>query len=242
MSHLHFVTNEEAFRRVRQLGENPDHIYNTGSPGLDCINNMRYLSRAEMELRLDFSFYPTNLLITFHPVTLDTMSSAEQFQSLLDALHLLGGGIGCLFSKPNADPEGRVIGQMIDDYVGKHESAHAYTSLGQELYLNLMAQVDAVVGNSSSGLYEAPSFKKPTVNIGDRQKGRLQASSVVNAPPDRDAILRAIRVALQKDCSETINPYGAGGSSVRILKILKDIEDPKALLKKPFFLMEGRDG
>ena len=123
----------------------------------------------------------------------------------------------------------------MDDYVASHDNAKAFTSLGQVRYLSVMAQVDVVVGNSSSGLYEAPSFGKATVNIGDRQKGRLQASSVINSIQDAGAIEAAILQALNLDCSGAVNPYGDGDSSVRIKDRLKQIADPAALLKKHFF-------
>lgn len=239
MSHLHFVTNEIAGKRVRQLGENPANIYNVGSPGIDQVKRLRPLGREELEKSLDFRFRGKNLLVTFHPVTLDCQSAKEQFQSLLDALDMLGPDIGVIFTMPNADTEGRILIQMVEKYVAIHHNAKAYTSLGQLRYLSVLAQIDAVVGNSSSGLYEAPSFKKPTVNIGDRQKGRLQALSVINCTPDAVSIMNAIQKALIKDCSDTLNPYGDGESSPRIVAILKQIPDYNRLLKKHFYDLSG---
>lgn len=235
MSHLHFVTNEAAARRVRQLGENPEHIYNVGSPGLDHIKRLKLLSREELEKAIDFKLKAKNLLITFHPVTLDIQPAAEQFQELLNALDCFGDEVGLIFTNPNSDTEGRILIRMIDDYVATRPNAKAYTSLGQLLYLSAIAHVDAVVGNSSSGLYEVPSFQKPTVNIGDRQKGRLQASSIINCPPVASDIVLAIKKAFVLDCSNTINPYGDGNTSVKILSKLKEISNPKNLLKKHFF-------
>lgn len=235
MAHLHFVTNAQAERRVRQLGEDPAHIYNVGSPGLDNIARLRLLPRDELEKTLDFSLRKHNLLVTFHPVTLEDHSAAAQFAELLAALDRLGDDFGIIFTKPNADTDGRVIIRQIDEFVATRPNCRAYVSLGQLRYLSLMAQVDAVVGNSSSGLYEAPSFHIPTVNIGDRQKGRLQADSVINCIPQADAIEAAVRAALTKDCSTAINPYGNGDSSVRIKKTLKEIGAPESLLKKHFF-------
>lgn len=235
MSHLHFVTNEDAARRVRQLGENPDYIFNVGSPGLDNIARLKLLDRQELERSLDFSFQKKNLLVTFHPVTLETQSAEIQFQALLAALDDLGPDVGIIFTKPNADTNGRAIAQLMDGYVAAHPNARAYVSLGQLRYLSAMSQVDVVVGNSSSGLYEAPSFGKPTVNIGDRQKGRLQASSVINCAPVTGEIGKAIAQALAMDCSGTVNPYGDGNSSVRIKNGLKMIAEPATLLKKHFF-------
>lgn len=235
MAHLHFVTNEASAHRVRQLGENPEHIFNVGSPGLDYIKRMQLLGRSELEEALNFKFRGGNLLVTFHPVTLETQSAEMQFQELLTALDSLGENIGIIFTKPNADTEGRAIIRLMDSYVATHPNAKAYTSLGQARYLSAMSQVDVVVGNSSSGLYEAPSFGKPTVNIGDRQKGRLQASSVINCRQEAEAIEGAILQALALDCSGAVSPYGDGNSSVRIKDRLKQIVEPSALLKKHFF-------
>ena len=237
MSHLHFVTNESAARRVRQLGENPEHIYMVGSPGLDLIKSVQLLGRKELENDLEFSFQKRNFLVTFHPATLDRQPAGEQFQELLDALDSLGNDVGLFFTKPNADTGGGVIIQMINEYVGSRKHAKAADSLGQPRYLSMVAQVDAVVGNSSSGLYEVPSFKKPTVNIGDRQKGRLQASSVINCKPESADILRAIKEAFDKDCSDVVNPYGSGDSAKKIIVALKAVPDYQALLKKHFFDM-----
>lgn len=238
MSHLHFVTNEIAAKRVRQLGENPDHVYNVGSPGIDQIKRLKLLERSELEQKLDFRFKDKNLLITYHPVTLDTKPSAEQFIELLNALDTLGDSIGLIITKPNADNDGRVLISMIDDYVKSRRHAKAYTSLGQLLYLSAVSQVDAVVGNSSSGLYEVPSFKKPTVDIGDRQKGRLRSSSVINCPPESTSILKAIKSALEMDCRGAVNPYGDGNSTGRILKVLREFPDFGSLLKKRFYKVD----
>lgn len=241
MSHLHFVTNEIAARRVRQLGENPAHIFNVGSPGLDFIKRMSLLDRTELEGALDFQFKEKNLLVTFHPATLETQSAALQFQELLSALDQCGPGMGLIFTKPNADTDGRAIIHLIDRYVADRPNARAYDSLGQVRYLSVMSQIDAVVGNSSSGLYEAPSFRKPTINIGDRQKGRLQATSVINCAPETAAITAAISQALTANCDDAVNPYGDGNSSARIREHLKQLADPAALLKKHFFDLAVND-
>jgi UDP-hydrolysing UDP-N-acetyl-D-glucosamine 2-epimerase len=234
MSHLHFVTNEIAAARVRRMGEDPRHVFNVGSPGIDAIKELKLLTRGELEEALPFRFQARNLLVTFHPATLDDRPAAGQFEALLEALDELGDEVGVVFTKPNADVEGRALIDRIDRYAGTRRNVLARTSLGQLLYLSTMAQVDAVVGNSSSGLYEAPSFGKPTVNIGDRQKGRLRAASVIDCEPDREAIAAAIRRAFSLDCRGVENPYGDGGSAKRILHILKDTVSPGALLKKRF--------
>ncbi len=234
MAHLHFVTNAQSWRRVRQLGENPDFIYNVGSPGLDYIKKGSLLTREQLASELNIKFLKRNLLITFHPATLEWEKAGQQFQILLDALTDLGPEVGLIFTKPNSDPGGRVLLEMVDQYGSEHGNAMVYTSLGR-FYLSVMAQVDAVVGNSSSGLYEAPSLRKPTVNIGDRQKGRLGAGSVINCPVERKAIVRAIEEAFHKDCSGVINPYGDGESAQRIHGILKQVPDFQELLKKHFY-------
>ncbi|HVI42965.1 MAG TPA: UDP-N-acetylglucosamine 2-epimerase [Anaerovoracaceae bacterium] len=235
MAHIHFVTHELSWHRVRQLGENPDYIYNVGSLGIDRIKNMIPLSHSDLEKRLNFSFQKNNLLITFHPVTLDYNASGRQFNELLEALSDLGPKTGLIFTKPNADPGGREITHLLDDFISRHPNAVAHTSLGDKTYLSLILHVDAVVGNSSSGIYEVPSFQKPTVNIGDRQKGRPLASSVICCAPEKTKIEKAIKEAFGKDCSETVNPYGQGNSADQIIAILKSIPDYKALLKKHFY-------
>lgn len=235
MAQLHFVTNEQSLRRVRQLGENPDYIYNVGSLGIDRIKSLKPLSRSELEKKIVFSFLEKNLLITFHPATLDEHTSNQQFNELLEALHNFGPETGLIFTKPNADPGGREMIRLLDEFVSHHSNAVAHTSLGDLCYLSMISQVDAVIGNSSSGIYEVPSFKKPTVNIGDRQKGRILASSVICCAPERADIEKAINEALVKDCVAAVNPYGQGNSAGKILNIIKSISDYKALLKKHFY-------
>lgn len=235
MSHIHFVTNELAAQHVRQLGENPANIHTVGSPGLDVIATLKLLKREELEQELGFRFQEKNLLVTFHPATLDNQQPETQFAELLKALDTFGENTGLIFSYPNADTGGRILMSMIDKFVAIRPYAKAYSSLGQLRYLSTLAVVNAVVGNSSSGLYEAPSFKKPTVNIGDRQKGRLLASSVINCPAVADEITMAIGAALTRDCSAAVNPYGDGRSAQRIVKIIKEITGPTSLLQKSFF-------
>lgn len=239
MSHLHFVTNEEAAQRVRQLGENPRHVFNFGSPGIDGIKRLELLGREELAALLEFPFLPRNILVTYHPVTLESGSSASSFGELLAALERLGPQVGIIFTKPNADPEGRELIRMLEGFVAEHGNARAYASLGQLKYLSLVRQVDLVAGNSSSGLYEVPSFKKPTVNIGERQKGRPAAASVLNCGTSCDEIYRAIQAAFAKDCSAAVNPYGDGDSAARMVAALRGIADYRALLKKQFFRVEA---
>jgi UDP-N-acetylglucosamine 2-epimerase (non-hydrolysing)/GDP/UDP-N,N'-diacetylbacillosamine 2-epimerase (hydrolysing) len=212
-----------------------------GNPGLDQIKRLRLLDRDELERELDFIFRARNLLVTFHPVTLDLQPADVQFSELLTALDALGSDVGIIITKPNADTDGRSLIRMIDEFVSVHPNARAYVSLGQLRYLSVMAQVDAVVGNSSSGLYEAPSFKVPTVNIGDRQKGRLTAISVINSSVDAREIEQKIHQAFHFDCSNVVNPYGEGNSSPKIVSILKAVKEPKRLLQKHFHEVEVVD-
>jgi UDP-N-acetylglucosamine 2-epimerase (non-hydrolysing)/GDP/UDP-N,N'-diacetylbacillosamine 2-epimerase (hydrolysing) len=235
MAHVHFVTNEGSAARVRQLGEDPRHIHVVGSPGLDHLRRSPLLARAALEESLGRPLGVRNLLITFHPVTLESDGGARQLAELLAALEDLAPDTMLWFTGPNADTGGRGFGQLLAGWVAAHaQRAHISTSLGQHRYLSLMSQVDAVVGNSSSGLYEAPSFGVPTVNIGDRQAGRLAATSVLHCAAERGAIGATIRKALILDASATVNPYGDGHAAERIVAILRHLPAAEELLKKAF--------
>jgi UDP-hydrolysing UDP-N-acetyl-D-glucosamine 2-epimerase len=238
MSHLHFPTNEQAVKRILQLGEHPDYIYNFGSPGIDYIKHLTLLTREELEDALGVRFLDKNILVTFHPVTLEA-SSPAQFGQLLEALTFFEPHRGIFITKANADTEGRIINNMADELAARKANVHTFTSLGQLRYLSLISEVDVVVGNSSSGLYEVPTFKKPTINIGDRQKGRLAASSVIHCRPVTEDIIAAIQMADTLDCSQVQNPYGEGNSAARIVATIKKISDLRNLLKKHFFMMES---
>jgi UDP-hydrolysing UDP-N-acetyl-D-glucosamine 2-epimerase len=240
MSHLHFVTNEQARRRVLQMGEDPQCVFNFGSPGIDSIRRMTLLKRPALEKDLGFRFRARNLLVTFHPVTLDPVDSATHMRQLLQALRTFGEDVGIVFTMPNADSDGRIIRPMIEDYVSAAAGrAAAFESLGPLRYLSLMAEVDVVVGNSSSGLYETPSFRKPTVNIGDRQRGRLRASSIIDCAPEAGQISSAIERAFALDCSQVVNPYGDGHAADRIVARLASSANPRDLLQKRFHDVGG---
>lgn len=237
MSQLHFVTNEISAQRVRQLGEDPNTVFNVGSPGIDQFLAMKLLSRSEIEKELGVEFRHRNFLITYHPETLSVESS---FEIVLEALEeFADAGTAMFFTHPNADTAGRMILDRIQAFVAAHPNAHDFASLGSRKYLSLMAQVDVVIGNSSSGLYEAPSLKRPAVNIGDRQKGRLAATSVVSCPAEKSAIVDAVNAALKLDCSNTVNPYGNGGTSEQIVKHLKAALSSGISVKKHFFDLGG---
>lgn len=239
MSHLHFVTNAEAFERVVQLGENPDHVFLVGSPGIDYILRAELLDRATLTDRLGQPFRERNALVTFHPITLRPSEGLIQLQELLAALDALGDDFGIFFTLANADTFGSQLRERVLAFVGDHPNAKAYASLGQQGYLSLLAQVDVVVGNSSSGLYEAPTLRTPTVNVGDRQAGRMRASSVIDVAADRIAIGEAIERALVLDVSRVVNPYGSGGAVEKIVKIVADFGDFGPLLSKNFHRVTG---
>ncbi len=226
MSHLHFVAAEEYRQRVIQLGENPQHVYHVGGLGLDNITRLPLLDRAALEKSLDFRLGPRNLMITFHPVTLDPQGSSNEMAELLAALDALEE-TNLIFTLPNADTGGRELINMVNDFVGRHPNARAYPSLGQLRYLSCLHHVDGVVGNSSSGLIEAPAFRIGTINIGMRQQGRLRAVSVIDCEPDRQAISMALRRLYSAEhrakLADVVNPYGDGGASSRILDVLSEV-------------------
>ncbi len=238
MSHLHFTATGEYKRRVIQLGESPARVFNVGGVGIDNIKRLKLLNRNEFEDSINFRLGPKNLMITFHPVTLENATAAEQVQNLLDALDELQY-TRFIFTKPNADTEGRVIIKIIDEYVSRNShKAIAFASLGQLRYLSAMQFVDGVVGNSSSGLAEAPTFKIGTINIGDRQRGRIKAESVIDCEPDKLFILNAIRRLYSEEFQDKLinvkNPYGEGGVSKKIKNVLKEV-DLTNILKKEFY-------
>ena len=237
MSHLHFVAAEDYRRRVIQLGEQPERVFLVGGLGIDAIQRMTLLDRTALETSLNFKLGRKNLLITFHPVTLDAVSSQHQMSELLAALGELTD-TNFIFTMPNADTGGRELAAMVHAFVTSHGNAQVYASLGQLRYLSCMRYVDGVIGNSSSGLTEAPSLGVGTINIGDRQKGRLSASSVINCQPSVDSILEALDKlfdpAFRSTLDQTNNPYGNGGASKKIVDILSK-HPIKNLLKKSFY-------
>lgn len=236
MAHLHFVAAEDYRRRVIQLGEEPNRVFLVGGLGVDNIKQVKLLERAVLEAQLGLTLGPKNLLITFHPVTLDHATASAQMAELLSALGDLPD-TKLIFTQPNADTDGRVLIEMLDAFARAHPNAHVFTSLGQLRYFSCLAQVDGLVGNSSSGLTEAPTFGKGTVNIGDRQKGRLKAASVIDCDPNRQAIAGALRrlrsAEFQTSLAGVRNPYGEGGAAVKIVQVLRK-HPLEAVLKKRF--------
>lgn len=242
MSHLHFVAAEEYRQRVIQLGEQPERVFLVGGLGVDCIKRLKLLDRSELENSLDFKLGKKNLLVTFHPVTLEMATAEEQTTELLAALAKLQD-TQLIFTLPNADTDGRVMIEMVKRFVAQHSNAHVYTSLGQLRYLSCVAYVDGVVGNSSSGLLEVPSFRKGTVNIGDRQRGRMQAASVINCEPKRADINAALQklysADFQASLSQVTNPYGEGGASEKVVETIKHYQI-EGLTKKVFYDLPAR--
>jgi GDP/UDP-N,N'-diacetylbacillosamine 2-epimerase (hydrolysing) len=244
MGHFHFTATEEYRQRVIQMGESPERVHNTGALGIDGILKTPRMDRKTLEQELGFTLLGQNLLITFHPVTLESQTSESQFKALLEALDTFTD-TGLIFTKANADTNGRIINFLIDAFVAtRPDRAVAHTSLGQLRYLSTLAVVDAVVGNSSSGIIEAPSFGIGSVNIGDRQKGRIRAGSIIDCPPEKEAIKTAIEQALSPAFRESLpsasNPFGKGDASERIMKALKTPWSKEILFKR-FHDLSGRD-
>lgn len=237
MSHYHFVATDEYRRRVIQLGESPNRVFQVGGLGVDNITHMELLSRHELEVDIDFQFLSKNLLITYHPVTLEKDTSSGQMDQLLSALAELKD-TGLIFTMPNADTDGRIIIEKIQQFCNENANAKMYTSLGQLRYFSCINSVDGVVGNSSSGLAEVPSFKKATINIGDRQRGRLKATSVIDCEPKALSILQAINhsfsTEFRKQLKMSENPYGSGGASNAILRFLESTSFELKSFKKSF--------
>lgn len=233
MSSVHFTAADEYRRRVIQMGEDPGRVFNSGALGLDNIKNMRLLSRSELAKALGIPLDGTNFLVTFHPVTRqETVSTQRQFRALLRALEEFPEA-RVIFTRPNADTGGRAINALIDAYVsGSDGRASVFASMGRLKYLSAIKHSDAVVGNSSSGIAEAPSFGVPTVNIGDRQKGRIRAASVIDCSAERKAISGAIERALSpqftKACRRVKSPFGDGNAAERIVTVLNALI-PKGL-------------
>lgn len=227
MSQIHFVSTAVYEKRVIQMGEQPSRVFQVGALGVDNVKAQRFFARKELEKYLQYKFQQKNLLITFHPETLANSETERQSDSLLVALQTLSD-VGLIFTMPGADREGGVIWRKIQAFVKKHPYAVAYRALGSRLYLSVMREVDVVVGNSSSGLLEAPVLKKPVVNIGNRQKGRLRTANVIDADYRPGAISRAISKAfspkIRRCCAVLKNPYGQGGTAKRIVEVLSRLD------------------
>jgi GDP/UDP-N,N'-diacetylbacillosamine 2-epimerase (hydrolysing) len=224
MSHLHFVATANSKNRVIQMGEIPANTFNFGGLGVDAIQGLNFLSKVEVEEKLGIKFGAKNLLVTYHPETISKISPIEQIQVLLEALSLKKE-INLIFTGVNADPGSDEISRAINQFVQSNSNSRLYASLGQRAYLSTLLYCDGVVGNSSSGILEVPSFKKATINIGSRQLGREMAESVINCELESGSIRKSIDKIYSKNfemvLSEVSNPYGKGGASSKIFEEIK---------------------
>jgi UDP-N-acetylglucosamine 2-epimerase (non-hydrolysing)/GDP/UDP-N,N'-diacetylbacillosamine 2-epimerase (hydrolysing) len=234
MSHLHFTSNAHSARRLAQLGEDPSRIFTVGSPGIDAIKRLKLMDREIIGREVGMALDKRNILVTFHPVTVEADRSVGAIDELFAALSALDPATRLFFTLANADAEGRALNERIKAFVAGRPNAIAVASLGQLRYISLMKEADVVVGNSSSGIYEAPSLDTPSVDIGDRQKGRERAASVFHAAPERRAITAAIAAALGRGRQPTVSPYGDGEASRRIADTIAGVPDFQALLQKGF--------
>lgn len=239
MSYLHFTATEQYRRRVIQLGEHPDRVFTVGAMGIENILTTKLLSKRELEESISFSLERPYAVVTFHPVTLESESAKTQFEEILSAF-TRHDEMKYIFTKANADADGRIINRMIEEYVSGNANAICFESLGSLRYLSALKYSSMVIGNSSSGLLEVPSFKVPTINIGDRQKGRMQADSVINCRADAMEIDKAMQLVCSKEFRDKIadvkNPYGDGKTSEKIVEVLKDVfVHNEVNLKKKFY-------
>lgn len=238
MAWWHFVAADEYQKRVVQLGEDPKRVFNVGGMGVDAIKKARLLSKKELMKKSGIKFGEKNLLVTYHPVTLEKQTSQKHFQYLLDVLDDLKD-IYIIFTMPNSDSDGRIIKKTIYEFVSSHyQRSISFTSMGHLNYLSALQFVDGVVGNSSSGLAEVPTFKIGTINIGDRQKGRLKAKSVIDCKPKKESIKEAINTLYSKNFKKILhmvdNPYGKGGATDKIIEVLRAANIPEEQ-KKEFY-------
>ena len=234
MSHLHFVATTKSRNRVIQMGEMPANTFNFGGLGVDAIQGLKLFSKEEVEKKLGMKFGAKNLLVTYHPETISKKSPIEQIQIVLEALSLKKE-INLIFTGVNIDPGSDEISWAINQFVKLNSNSRQYPSLGQRVYHSTLLYCDGVVGNSSSGILEVPSFKKATINIGNRQHGREMATSVINCELDSGSIAKSIEKIYSRDfqmiLSKVSNPYGEGGASSKILEEIKKTDLSNLLVK-----------
>lgn len=238
LSHLHFTSTETHRKRVIQMGEQPENAHNVGAIGIDNIRQLSLLSKEELEKELNLKFLKYNYQVTFHPETLSEISAKEQFQVLLNAIENDKNSF-FVFTKANADTDGRIINQMIDAFVKEHpQNAKAFSTLGSLRFLSVLKLSDGIIGNSSSGIVEAPSLGIPTINIGNRQKGRTQSKSVINVEVNAVKILEALQQTKNESFIGSLNgienPYGNGNTTAKIMKVLSQT-DFSLLKTKKFY-------
>ncbi|KXS40470.1 MULTISPECIES: UDP-N-acetylglucosamine 2-epimerase [unclassified Candidatus Frackibacter] len=241
MASTHFPATKEYARRVIQMGEKPRRVFNFGAPGLDNIHKLDLLSRTELENELNFQLASKTAIVTYHSVTLENNTAHNQIENLLKAIEKFEMNV--IFTKANADTSGRVINEKIEKFTNKEpEKYKLFDNLGQVRYLSALKHVDIMIGNSSSGLIEGPSFKIPVVNVGDRQKGRIKADNVIDCGYGyheiKEAIKKGFSVDFKDKIKEVVNPYDKhedGKTSCRIKNVLKEIEINEEFIKKSFY-------
>ena len=241
MSHVHFTSTDKYRNRVIQLGEHPNRVFNVGAAGIDNIVRLQLLNKSQFQKEINFQLGKKNVLVTYHPVTLENRTAENQFQALLDVL-AQEKTLKIIFTKANSDTNGRIINNMIDDFVTEYkDQSISFASMGQLRYLSALQFIDGVIGNSSSGLLEVPSFKIGTINIGDRQLGRIKADSVIDCKPNQKSIKKAIIKLFSEDFKEkskfVVSPYGIGGAAKKIVTELEGIS-LDGILKKSFYDIE----
>lgn len=224
MSHLHFTSTDEYRKRVIQMGEQPDRVFNVGSLGVENVKNLPLMGKEEIEKEIGFVINKNTILVTYHPVTLGVRTVKEDIENFMAALEERKD-LRIIFTMPNSDTGAQIITDAISDFVARNsDRAVAYKSLGIKRYLSVMKYVGAVVGNSSSGLIEVPSFGIPTLNIGDRQRGRVAAQSVYNCTPDKESVLKGLDYILsdefQKLAYSVRNPYEKENTAEEIFKVI----------------------
>jgi UDP-N-acetyl-D-glucosamine 2-epimerase, UDP-hydrolysing len=239
MSYLHFASTEDYRRRIIQMGESPKRVFNVGALGVENALHANLLSLREVEESLEYVLGGQYAVGTFHPVTLEKATAKEQVEELLLALDEYPD-INYVFTKANSDMEGRYINRLLQDYAENHDNFLLVGSLGMRRYLSVLKYATFVIGNSSSGLIEAPSFGIPTINIGDRQKGRIAGSSVLQCLPDKNSICKAMQMALSNDfrkrARNAANPYGDGRTSDRVMEIIRNVLVRDGIeIKKKFY-------
>lgn len=240
MSYLHFTSTEQYRNRVIQLGENPERVFYVGALGVENIKKINLMTKEELERSIHFEIDENTVVVTYHPVTLENNTVEEQFLNLLEVLDR-NPKIRMIFTKANADTNGRIVNKLIDKYAAQNsERACAFVSLGQKRYLSALKYCRIVIGNSSSGIIEAPSFGKPIINIGDRQKGRICADSVINCGYTQQEIQQAMETALTEEFENKArncrNPYEKENTAANIISVIKDyLLNDKIKLKKGFY-------
>lgn len=238
MSTLHFTSTGKYAKRVIQMGEQPERVFNVGALGVENIKKISLLEREELIEKFGEVFKSEYIVVTYHPVTLENTSAESQFQNLLDVLSV-HEEYNYVLTHANADAGGGIINTMIEDYVSQHTNCTAFVSMGQVGYLSALKYCTAVMGNSSSGIIEAPTFHIPTLNIGERQAGRVRAETVLDCGYTREEIAETFKKAVSSEfrasCADMENPYEGKETAQTIVNIIKEYFDKKSSIKKKFY-------